>query len=257
MFHHVRTRSLLGPPRTLILQRLEQPIPEFGAFEPLPLADKAPVEQLAPSAEVGGESPEAAIVQTVGKRARGAPRQVARAVHRQRQRGFGVGAAQPASVGVDQCEHLVAVVQLAEQRLDRLGLAGALRGTFTERRPRELEHVAQALGGDAHVVESLGVTLWVERVQLIEARGHDAARVVPERALRIETLDLARLHDTTAWPASARRRPSRPISRARSISASTTSLPRVWRARSSAMSPFTPVRSPCPRAVFSVSSRPI
>ena len=80
-----------------------------------------------------------------------------------------------------------------------------------EREADDLEHVAQALRRDPHVVELRHVRRvadrGVERVQLVEPRADDARRVLAERAVRIEPVDRPRLHDVadstsrSTWPA--------------------------------------------------------
>ena len=101
-------------------------------------------------------------------------------------------------MAVDHRQHHVAVVHVAEQRLHVPRAArGGLR-RLAEAEAGRLEDVAQALGGDAHVV--LGDRVRGierrrdERAQLAEAHGHDARGVLLQRGGRIEPLHAPRLH---------------------------------------------------------------
>ena len=111
-------------------------------------------------------------------------------------------------------------------------------GVGAEARAGDLEDVAQALGGDAHVVQRLDLRgvgrARHERAQLVEAHAHDALGVVGQRRGGIEALDLAGLHraySASAASASPRSRSRSPFSRACASASARASLPAAWRAR--------------------------
>ena len=101
-------------------------------------------------------------------------------------------------MGVDHGQHHVAVVQLAEQALQVTGAAPGRLSRLAEAEAGRLEDVAQALGGDPHVVLRDGVggveRGGNERAHLFEAHGDDARRVLLERRGRVEPLHAPRLH---------------------------------------------------------------
>src|SRR5205085_2306499 len=98
-------------------------------------------------------------------------------------------------------EHHIGIVHLAEQILDLLRPAASGRPRTTEAERGGLEHVAQALRGDPHVVLHLRLVRVEssrgERTELPEAHLDYASGVLRERSLRIESLHLPRLHATS------------------------------------------------------------
>ena len=109
----------------------------------------------------------------------------------------------------DPGQHHVAVVDLAEDALQPPGgVAGRLR-LRPEAGPGDLEHVAQPLGGDPHVVLGRAAdgssAAGAKREQLVQPGADDPRRVGTQRRRRVEALHLACLQSPPPSPALPRR----------------------------------------------------
>src|SRR3954451_11542941 len=234
-------------------EAVEQGGAEPVALEPLPFAQETGVQDLAARSQVDVERLEAAIVEAVRRIACGRGREVPAArAGGATQRG-GVLGAQAGDVRLHTRAELVAVVHLAEHLLELLGVLRALLGGRAERGCGHLEHVAQALGRDAHVVQLLhsrGIArCGGERAQLVQAHRHDLQGVLGERARRVDALHLARLHAAVlAAVTSTASRSRRPVSWISRSFAASVSLPACCCASSSA------ARLRIPRASSRVSA---
>src|SRR3954454_11619444 len=240
-----------------------QPRAEAVALEARPELEEALVQQLAPGLQVDRERLEPAP----RPRVRG-PRRVPRVEvvglggHAVAD-GTRVGGPQLLDPRLDARQLDVAVVDLAEQVLELLDALERGVGVRAEARlGRHLEHVAQALRGDAHVVERGDLLrmerLGDERLQLVEPDADDPLGVVGERAVGLEALDLARLlvvgallaaasasataaatgsgsgAGAVALAASSARRPRRSVDTACSSACASVSLPRACSSRTGA-----------------------
>src|SRR4051794_26123007 len=136
---------------------------------PAPFAHEARVENVASRAEVDDERLEAAIEQPVRRLASGLRIEILRALAGFLAQPGRVVEPEPLDVALDARDRLVAVVYLAEEVLELLGLLRVARGRLAEHGRRELEHVAQPFGGDAHVVQVVDVAR-VERTRTERAQ---------------------------------------------------------------------------------------
>src|SRR5689334_25304041 len=111
-------------------------------------------------------------------------------------------------LGQDQ----VAIVEIAEDRLQLLAGAARGLGLLAEAWREDLEHVAEPLSGDAHVVLRLacapGKGLVGKTTQLIESHQDDPRGIRPQGTARVEALHRARLHGPAALASFFRRRRS-------------------------------------------------
>ena len=170
---------------------------EVVALEALPAVQEALEQEHAPGLEPHRQHLEAAVGVGVRDRRAQRRRQIV-LVGGQLDEAVDVRVAQLADGGAHQREHLVAVVDLPQQVLELLGplQRGPRVGPEAER--GDLEHVAQPLGGDAHVVQGLDLLgvqrLGREGVELVEAGADDPLGVGGEARGRVKALDPARLH---------------------------------------------------------------
>ncbi len=167
--------------------------------QPIPAFHEVDVEDVAARAHGHAEDAEPAVGAAV-RRPRGGPRE--RGGRRvRRERGLDrmrVRRLDLRDVALEPRHEHVAIVDLPDPLLqvarDGLRRARVLR----QRVPRELEHVAQALRRDPHVVERRLVgrvaDRRVELVQLVEPHAHDPRRRLRERQLGVQPGHVARAH---------------------------------------------------------------
>src|SRR3954451_11679932 len=164
----------------------------------LPRADEFRVEDVAPGPQIDDQRLEPSVEQAVGRVSGALGVEVLRLRAGSLAQGGGVLEPQPLDVALDARDHHVAVVYLAEQILELLRPLGRPGRLVAEHGRVQLEHVAQALGGDAHVVQGVDVRRVEhggrERTQLVGAQRDDPSRVRAKVPLGVEPLYLARLH---------------------------------------------------------------
>ena len=143
-----------------------------GLLLAAPEGGEAIAEQLAAGLEVDGEHVEPAIrgaVRCLGRQ----PRIEVGSLPRPLSNGRGIGSLQLLEVLANPGQHHVAVVDLAEDVLEVAGAAPRRVGGPAEAEAGHLEHVAEPLRGDPHVV--LGLRLAVERPRREGAASRQAA----------------------------------------------------------------------------------
>src|SRR5215208_2696504 len=176
-------------------------IPGAGALLLGPEVDEALEQQLAAGLQVHQQDLQSSIGGAMGRTRSQSRIQVPRLTRSDANRRC-VGISKVREMSLDSRQHHVAVMEITE---DSLQVAGALTsdvGTPPEAEAGHLEHVAQPLRRDPHVVLLLDLPgferLGRERPHLIEPHPDDPGGVLPQGPLWVELLDPASLHSPGA-----------------------------------------------------------